>query len=68
MFSYIPARERRANTLYRIYLALTRTTKDEIATALLIAGFHRAVNVYGIVAVRAVRHYHPALKKRPINE
>jgi len=64
MFSYFPPRERRANTLYRIFLNLSQEQRDRIATAILMGGQHQAVNIYGSVVTRAVAHYHPALKHR----
>jgi len=64
MFSYAPPRERRANTLYRIYLSLSKEQKNQIAVAVLLGGPKQAAMIYGRVSVRAVGHYHPAVKHR----
>lgn len=64
--AYIPARERRANTLYRYYISLPHESQAQIATAILMGGPKKAALIYGVMNVRAVQHYHPALKHRAL--
>jgi hypothetical protein len=63
---YSPYRERRANSLYRLYIALTKAHQAQIATAILLGGPKGAAELYGVSHVRAVLHYHPAIKHRGI--